>query len=273
MSYSPVSHKRPYVYDSPVSNPSSEYTTYPSGYSCPPSHPSMHNTNRSNPPSGPHLTRSFPHIYSGTSSSFPPPQGPPSESYNYQYSSAPSQQYPVTSSRPFEDMVGNPRGYPPTFPSKESVHISEPQFHLSSNHYIEISNRCDEIIGILSKFDRSDVDNTNQLVDSAKALYDVFLTAEQRVSPDQSPVPSKSSEKPKKRTKSNQVKLYCHSCNCTDTPEWRKGPLGPRTLCNACGLSMNYYFTFAIHTLYSLIILLSLGEVIKKKSKRSTNDC
>ncbi|ORX88039.1 hypothetical protein K493DRAFT_341414, partial [Basidiobolus meristosporus CBS 931.73] len=79
-------------------------------------------------------------------------------------------------------------------------------------------------------------DNINQLVDSARALYDVFLEAEKKTSPKHSPSPLKSAEKPKKRTKNNQAKLYCHSCNCTDTPEWRKGPLGPRTLCNACGL-------------------------------------
>ncbi|KAI8351545.1 hypothetical protein BD560DRAFT_409274 [Blakeslea trispora] len=28
----------------------------------------------------------------------------------------------------------------------------------------------------------------------------------------------------------------CSSCHCTSTPLWRKGPLGPKTLCNACGL-------------------------------------
>ena len=28
----------------------------------------------------------------------------------------------------------------------------------------------------------------------------------------------------------------CHSCNRTETPEWRRGPDGARTLCNACGL-------------------------------------
>ncbi|KAK2460963.1 hypothetical protein APHAL10511_007433 [Amanita phalloides] len=28
----------------------------------------------------------------------------------------------------------------------------------------------------------------------------------------------------------------CHSCNIRETPEWRKGPDGARTLCNACGL-------------------------------------
>lgn len=28
----------------------------------------------------------------------------------------------------------------------------------------------------------------------------------------------------------------CHSCNRGETPEWRRGPDGARTLCNACGL-------------------------------------
>ena len=28
----------------------------------------------------------------------------------------------------------------------------------------------------------------------------------------------------------------CHSCNIRETPEWRRGPDGARTLCNACGL-------------------------------------
>lgn len=28
----------------------------------------------------------------------------------------------------------------------------------------------------------------------------------------------------------------CHSCNRIHTPEWRRGPDGARTLCNACGL-------------------------------------
>ena len=34
----------------------------------------------------------------------------------------------------------------------------------------------------------------------------------------------------------NVVQRYCHSCNATETPEWRRGPDGARTLCNACGL-------------------------------------
>jgi len=30
--------------------------------------------------------------------------------------------------------------------------------------------------------------------------------------------------------------LICHSCGVTSTPEWRRGPDGAKTLCNACGL-------------------------------------
>ncbi|PHH69244.1 hypothetical protein CDD80_6877 [Ophiocordyceps camponoti-rufipedis] len=28
----------------------------------------------------------------------------------------------------------------------------------------------------------------------------------------------------------------CHKCDRTDTPKWRAGPHGPRSLCNVCGL-------------------------------------
>lgn len=33
----------------------------------------------------------------------------------------------------------------------------------------------------------------------------------------------------------------CHSCNRAETPEWRRGPDGARTLCNACGLRKLFY--------------------------------
>jgi len=33
----------------------------------------------------------------------------------------------------------------------------------------------------------------------------------------------------------------CTTCGATQTPQWREGPLGPKTLCNACGVK--YYRT------------------------------
>lgn len=33
----------------------------------------------------------------------------------------------------------------------------------------------------------------------------------------------------------NIIRYMCATCNTVDSPEWRKGPAGPKTLCNACG--------------------------------------
>ncbi|KAJ6018664.1 hypothetical protein N7522_000731 [Penicillium canescens] len=41
---------------------------------------------------------------------------------------------------------------------------------------------------------------------------------------------------PKKRRGKAAPPGRCHSCNRAETPEWRRGPDGARTLCNACGL-------------------------------------
>ena len=40
---------------------------------------------------------------------------------------------------------------------------------------------------------------------------------------------------PRKRTKS-ETRRVCVQCGQIRSPEWRKGPNGPKTLCNACGL-------------------------------------
>ncbi|KAL9715262.1 white collar 2 type of transcription factor [Leucoagaricus gongylophorus] len=45
------------------------------------------------------------------------------------------------------------------------------------------------------------------------------------------------SARKKKLKKTHGIEQYvCRKCGRTDSPEWRKGPDGPKTLCNACGL-------------------------------------
>lgn len=39
-----------------------------------------------------------------------------------------------------------------------------------------------------------------------------------------------------KRKNAGSPDMYCHSCGTTDTVEWRRGPDGSKSLCNACGL-------------------------------------
>eukprot|EP01103_Thecamoeba_quadrilineata_P020531 TRINITY_DN8869_c0_g1_i1.p1 TRINITY_DN8869_c0_g1~~TRINITY_DN8869_c0_g1_i1.p1 ORF type:complete len:336 (-),score=71.80 TRINITY_DN8869_c0_g1_i1:27-1034(-) len=38
------------------------------------------------------------------------------------------------------------------------------------------------------------------------------------------------------RVPANKTNLVCQKCGTSDTPEWRRGPEGSNTLCNACGL-------------------------------------
>ncbi|KZT09753.1 uncharacterized protein LAESUDRAFT_722738 [Laetiporus sulphureus 93-53] len=44
------------------------------------------------------------------------------------------------------------------------------------------------------------------------------------------------SKKKLKRSFTGTEQYVCVTCGRTDSPEWRKGPMGPKTLCNACGL-------------------------------------
>ncbi|KAI9295393.1 hypothetical protein K502DRAFT_324360 [Neoconidiobolus thromboides FSU 785] len=39
-----------------------------------------------------------------------------------------------------------------------------------------------------------------------------------------------------KRQRAEEETHVCTDCGTVDSPEWRKGPQGPKTLCNACGL-------------------------------------
>jgi len=50
------------------------------------------------------------------------------------------------------------------------------------------------------------------------------------------PGENSSSSRKKRRRKVQRRDLHCHVCGATDTPEWRRGPEGDHTLCNACGL-------------------------------------
>lgn len=48
-------------------------------------------------------------------------------------------------------------------------------------------------------------------------------------------------QKYRKRAKRTHPPGRCMSCDSSDTPEWRRGPDGARTLCNACGLRKSNY--------------------------------
>jgi len=49
-------------------------------------------------------------------------------------------------------------------------------------------------------------------------------------------IPSDLSAIKKRRHKNLNYDISCQFCHTRDSPEWRNGPLGKRTLCNACGI-------------------------------------
>jgi len=56
--------------------------------------------------------------------------------------------------------------------------------------------------------------------------------------PIQDPHPSDPSQRARPRGphKRERLDFLCLDCGVTQSPEWRKGPMGRKTLCNACGL-------------------------------------
>ena len=71
-----------------------------------------------------------------------------------------------------------------------------------------------------------------------------------------------SSDKKKKQKIADEY--VCTDCGTLDSPEWRKGPKGPKTLCNACGLRWAKFVTFDV----DLVEESSTDPNIGKKRKR-----
>ncbi|CAO3573324.1 unnamed protein product [Mortierella alpina] len=99
-----------------------------------------------------------------------------------------------------------------------------PRYALTRVNYRMIFDYASEIRECLLK---GKVGTTDRLLYNAEILSKVFMGC--RVDRDPK-------EQEEEEAALNPHQIRCTSCNIVKTPEWRKGPLGPRTLCNACGL-------------------------------------
>lgn len=57
----------------------------------------------------------------------------------------------------------------------------------------------------------------------------------------------------------------CHGCSATVTAEWRRGPDGPRSLCNACGVSPSFASTVVFQLTISCITRNSRENAHRKR--------
>ncbi|KAI7817868.1 hypothetical protein BC939DRAFT_313023 [Gamsiella multidivaricata] len=127
--------------------------------------------------------------------------------------------------QPQPSMAGGSMGSP-GFRAPFSPRTAGPRYSFSRINYRMIFEYASEIRECLIK---GKVGTTDRLLYNAEILSKVFMGCRSDVDPN---APAE-----EETQALNPHQLRCTSCNIVKTPEWRKGPLGPRTLCNACGLS------------------------------------
>ncbi|CAG8705109.1 23088_t:CDS:2 [Cetraspora pellucida] len=102
-------------------------------------------------------------------------------------------------------------------------------FQVNEVQLTNIINRAYDVLNILTGL-KNEVTSRNS--DPSNSGNDDLLDLNRKQRPDMASQRSKY----RKRSKRAAPPGRCHSCNISETPEWRRGPDGARTLCNACGL-------------------------------------
>lgn len=148
----------------------------------------------------------------------------------------PAEEHPRPPKRPWEDMARD--GEPPSSATYSDVSV------LSSIRRVCLSEHQYQAPGQMSYPDEQAQSTAEQ---------DMQIIRNKRQSSAGGAQPGQQKNKYRKRSVSKGLAVSlrsshsavvqratppgkCHSCNIRETPEWRRGPDGARTLCNACGL-------------------------------------
>ncbi|CAL1717079.1 unnamed protein product [Somion occarium] len=116
-------------------------------------------------------------------------------------------------------------------PKEESSHNGISDEHRPPKRPWEDMSRDDEATPPVSNYRPDHVDEKAQ----STAEADMEIIRSKRATSSAANVPGQPKSKYRKRSRATPPGK-CHSCNIRETPEWRRGPDGARTLCNACGL-------------------------------------
>eukprot|EP01113_Clastostelium_recurvatum_P010894 TRINITY_DN1547_c0_g1_i1.p1 TRINITY_DN1547_c0_g1~~TRINITY_DN1547_c0_g1_i1.p1 ORF type:complete len:334 (+),score=74.41 TRINITY_DN1547_c0_g1_i1:98-1003(+) len=78
--------------------------------------------------------------------------------------------------------------------------------------------------------------NRSPIIGGSGASSSAGQTQDQDYEPKRVPLSTPSAKRRRSPATPKNNSPYCLSCGTTHTPEWRKGPDGKKSLCNACGL-------------------------------------
>lgn len=135
--------------------------------------------------------------------------------------------------RPWEDVEGMlpPGSGPGIAPSSSAGHVPVPLASPSGLGAAQIPGTATGLGGAQDQ-DRSMAEADMELIRTKRALTTMAAAAALGGNGGGG---SGGKNKYRKRSRATPPGK-CHSCNIRETPEWRRGPDGARTLCNACGL-------------------------------------
>eukprot|EP01089_Gocevia_fonbrunei_P019192 TRINITY_DN6714_c0_g1_i1.p1 TRINITY_DN6714_c0_g1~~TRINITY_DN6714_c0_g1_i1.p1 ORF type:complete len:157 (+),score=5.60 TRINITY_DN6714_c0_g1_i1:112-582(+) len=115
----------------------------------------------------------------------------------------------------------NTYGTTPPHPSTYHTHDNKPQVQDTTKKWEYVPS---------TTFQKTGITSTQTCVKETRSTHKKIVFVYN--SPDGSAgVKKRAKRKPKRRPG-----LRCKHCDTKESPEWRKGPLGRNTLCNACGL-------------------------------------
>jgi len=144
----------------------------------------------------------------------------------------------------------------PSLTSLPNITLSTPQLHSSIPSLANVNNisaaamlaqrpiKRNKTSGERKRNCAKDTTPTPTTTTTTKETKETPTTTNQAETPKSEHTPEQPDQSQKKELANlfhpskykSDKKLQCEVCYTTETPEWRRGPNGKRTLCNACGL-------------------------------------
>lgn len=209
--------------------------------SVPPSHSTQLSTYSSLSAYHPNLTTTIPSSSTPNSSPYPHSSGNPSEFRQISvmpqpsvYVSVPAQTMspPRSSTRssiPYLTPMSQAAVLPHTIPTLSSSSNTNPARPLSSTSYRPTPTLARPSVATAVPFKHPAHPHWSQSQNHIRTVS----------RPHTLPQPPHPAHHPPQPARVDPTPLRtCANCGCTETPLWRRSPLGPKTVCNACGVRM-----------------------------------
>jgi len=184
----------------------------------------------------------------------------------------------------------------PLLGSPETIHLEQCMAAIAAEKFDRLSEdlstrieilatlqkelKQDDIESFMGKIEETEIKNidTEQGLSVSDILEikdqtDVTTAGEPTIRSQEPTVSATGAQKKKRgRKRIDKTKFYCRECGSKDTPEWRRGPEGKNTLCNACGLQYSKRLKMEKNAANRADLTYILNPDIQRRRKRERKD-